>query len=46
MKVRIMKPEFFYNFGIFMVKVSMKLHLCSSGFHGINLSLKRLVVFM
>jgi len=41
-----MKPEFFYNFEIFMVKVPMKLGLCLSGLHGTHLSLKRLVVFM
>ena len=41
-----MKPEFFYNFGIFMVKMLMKLGLCLNGWLGIRLSLRRLVVFM
>jgi len=41
-----MKPEFFYNFGIFMVKVLMKLGVCLSGLHGTSLSLKRLVAFV
>jgi len=41
-----MNPEFFYNFGIFMVKVPMKLDLCLSGLLGIRLSLKRLVACM
>ena len=41
-----MKPEFFYNFGVFMVKVPMKLDVCLSGLHGIHLSLRRLVVFL
>jgi len=38
------KPEFFYNIGIFMVKMSMKHGGCLSGYLGTHLSL--LVVFM
>jgi len=41
-----MKPEFFYNFGIFMVKMLMKLGVCLSGLHRTRLSLKRLVAFL
>jgi len=41
-----MKPKFFYNFGIFMVKVSMKHGIYLSGLLEIRLSLKRLVFFL
>jgi len=41
-----MKPEFFYNFGIFMVKMLMKLGVCLSGLHGTRLNLKSLVAFL
>ena len=40
------KPEFFYNFGIFIVKMLMKLGICLSRLHGTRWSLKRLVVFL
>ena len=41
----IVKPEFFYSIGIFIVNALMKLGVCLSGLHGIRLSLRRLVVF-
>jgi len=40
-----MKPEFFYNIRIFIVKVLMKLGVRLSGLLGTRLSLTRLVVF-
>jgi len=41
-----MKREFFCNFGIFTIKMSMKHGICLSGLLGTPLSLERLVVFM
>jgi len=41
----IVKPEFFYSIGIFIVNALMKLGVCLSGLHGIRLNLKRLVIF-
>jgi len=41
-----MKPEFFYNFGIFMAKMSMRHGVCLSWLLGTHFSLKRLVVFV
>ena len=41
-----MKFKFFYNIGIFMVKMSMKHGAFLSELLGTHLSLKRLVVFM
>ena len=46
MNVSIMKPEFFYNFGIFIVKMMMRHGICLSGLLGTHLSLKRLVMFV
>ena len=40
------ETEFFYNFGIFIVKMLMKHGICLNGLLGIRLSLKRLVAFL
>jgi len=40
------KPVFFYNFGVFMLKMLIMYVICLSRLLGIHLSLKRLVMFL